>query len=800
MKPSILSLIIVLLFSVAVLSDVDNNPISNGNTQTRNALGRTFEGAIHNPAVLGVERIPKGGMPFPASNLGIGIWSDKLCLTPLIGADFNKYSLLTSEVLTRSFDLYGLDESEVSKKLTEELKGGARAYAGARASLLSYAWNRFAFDITTHMDAEIQIPEGFFHTIFSETHGLLRGNTLDFSGLREEAIWATDFTFSIGLPVYVPALHNFFKLRYGAGGLSVKYIMGHSILKSETEMGSVEYSDATNDLDFDGKIKIKSAGTGFYGNWDWDSPFSQSILPVTGHGIGVDLGGILYDEHGTMVINFHNIGVLFWMKDVKEVSYEIDKNHYTAYDYLEKDDDDFIESDDSMKTGNGFATLLPLSVNIGYSYSWDLSRQKNQKLRYLAEYANASANYEQQLSKSPGRRMIPRLSIGGEAGTLRGYLPVRLGLIFGGPELIASAVGAGIDFKYVSANASYKAVGSPFLVPKRGLELAVGLNFAWGMEVDTDKDGIPDNVDKCPRNPEDPDGFEDKDGCPDYDNDNDGIPDSLDNCPNVAEDKDNFEDGDGCPDTDNDGDGIEDVNDKCPMEPEDKDNFQDDDGCPDFDNDGDGIPDSLDKCPNLPEDIDLFEDDDGCPDYDNDKDGIADTVDNCISEPETYNGYKDDDGCPDTLIRPSEKETTVLNTKLRAINFKTGSAELLPVSFAALDFIADFLKQYSHLRYEIQGHTDDQGSDEYNLVLSAARAGTVRAYLLSKGIPESSILAIGYGETMPIADNKTANGRALNRRVEFKIIESEEDYQMLKTREEVFREKVKNSKIKGARF
>jgi outer membrane protein OmpA-like peptidoglycan-associated protein len=191
------------------------------------------------------------------------------------------------------------------------------------------------------------------------------------------------------------------------------------------------------------------------------------------------------------------------------------------------------------------------------------------------------------------------------------------------------------------------------------------------------------------------------------------------------------------PDTDNDGDGIEDVNDKCPMEPEDKDNFQDDDGCPDFDNDGDGIPDSLDKCPNLPEDIDLFEDDDGCPDYDNDKDGIADTVDNCISEPETYNGYKDDDGCPDTLIRPSEKETTVLNTKLRAINFKTGSAELLPVSFAALDFIADFLKQYSHLRYEIQGHTDDQGSDEYNLVLSAARAGTVRAYLLSKGIPKA---------------------------------------------------------------
>ena len=98
---------------------------------------------------------------------------------------------------------------------------------------------------------------------------------------------------------------------------------------------------------------------------------------------------------------------------------------------------------------------------------------------------------------------------------------------------------------------------------------------------DTDGDGIPDDKDKCPNEPEDKDGFQDEDGCPDLDNDGDGIPDAQDKCPNQAEDKDGFQDEDGCPDPDNDGDGIPDAADKCPNEPEDKDGFQDEDGCPD---------------------------------------------------------------------------------------------------------------------------------------------------------------------------------------------------------------------------
>jgi OmpA-OmpF porin, OOP family len=98
---------------------------------------------------------------------------------------------------------------------------------------------------------------------------------------------------------------------------------------------------------------------------------------------------------------------------------------------------------------------------------------------------------------------------------------------------------------------------------------------------DSDGDGIPDDQDKCPNEPEDKDGFQDADGCPDPDNDGDGIPDAQDKCPNEPEDKDGFQDADGCPDPDNDGDGVPDAQDKCPTEPETKNGYQDEDGCPD---------------------------------------------------------------------------------------------------------------------------------------------------------------------------------------------------------------------------
>ncbi len=175
------------------------------------------------------------------------------------------------------------------------------------------------------------------------------------------------------------------------------------------------------------------------------------------------------------------------------------------------------------------------------------------------------------------------------------------------------------------------------------------LGISYTVEArDRDGDGFDDDVDQCPTEPEDKDGFQDEDGCPDNDNDDDSVPDDQDKCPAEAEDPDGFEDLDGCPELDNDKDGIPDDNDACRDEAETMNGFKDEDGCPDeADSDGDGVPDSKDKCPKEKEDTDGFQDTDGCPDPDNDGDGVPDDKDECFDEAETVNGFEDEDGCPD---------------------------------------------------------------------------------------------------------------------------------------------------------
>jgi len=253
---------------------------------------------------------------------------------------------------------------------------------------------------------------------------------------------------------------------------------------------------------------------------------------------------------------------------------------------------------------------------------------------------------------------------------------------------------------------------------------------------------------------------------PARDSDGDGILDDQDKCPNEAEDADNFQDEDGCPDPDNDGDGIADADDKCPDQAETVNDIDDQDGCPETDEDGDGLIGSQDKCPNEAEDKDNFQDEDGCPDPDNDGDGVADADDKCPNQAETENGYQDADGCPDEVPVAVAKFTGTI----KGITFKTGSDVITKGSYKTLNAAAKVLTDYPELRLEIQGHTDNVGDDDKNLDLSQRRAESVKNYLVKKGIDEGRLEAKGYGETTPIADNGTAEGRAQNRRVEFKLV------------------------------
>ena len=212
-------------------------------------------------------------------------------------------------------------------------------------------------------------------------------------------------------------------------------------------------------------------------------------------------------------------------------------------------------------------------------------------------------------------------------------------------------------------------------------------------------------------------------------------------------------------DPDSDGDGLKDSVDKCPNEPEDKDGFQDEDGCPDPDNDADGTPDVTDKCPLVPGPVDNA----GCPDPDRDGDGVVDRLDNC----------PDEKGTPENAGCPTKQLVKITDTKLEileSVYFKLDKAVIEPRSFALLDNVAQVLGSHEKLVIQVEGHTDSQGKPAYNKDLSQRRAQAVVDYLAKKGVDKARLKPVGYGQDNPVADNKTAAGRAQNRRVVFLIV------------------------------
>ncbi|RME24181.1 MAG: OmpA family protein [Deltaproteobacteria bacterium] len=230
----------------------------------------------------------------------------------------------------------------------------------------------------------------------------------------------------------------------------------------------------------------------------------------------------------------------------------------------------------------------------------------------------------------------------------------------------------------------------------------------------------------------------------------------------------------GCAPGDPDGDGITDDLDACPAQPEDLDGDRDEDGCPDVDSDGDGLEDDVDACPAAPEDLDSFKDTDGCPDEDNDGDGVGDALDRCPLQAEVVNGYRDEDGCPDTpptRVVVKQKQIEILEK----IHFELNRATILPDSFPVLDEVAMVILDNPDILVRIEGHTDNVGDEETNLRLSQERARAVLEYLVSKGVPRDRLIAVGFGESQPIDTNRTEEGRAHNRRVEFHILQPQGD-------------------------
>ncbi len=542
------------------------------------------------------------------------------------------------------------------------------------------------------------------------------------------------------------------------GGLTIKYLKGGGSAYAYGKNVTIDYDADAIDLG-DGNLTGRLATTGevTYGrfaefdddNYDYDLPEAM--------GIGADLGFVYewrpnYDQYSSSSPNgqtaYQNNKNKYKLKlglsltDFGSINYKegIEETFNVTNNNVNEDNIDNAESIAQIlhdnytltNTKNSYKTKLPtaLHINADWSFTNKFYLNLNTDLSLVAKDKENASRISNIVS------LTPRF----ESKWFSFYVPLSI------EEYSGFAAGAGLRAGplYLGSGSVISALAGD---DNKSADVYMGVKVPiyQGKNKDKDGDGVVDRIDACPKLA----GPMENNGCPWGDSDNDGVLDNEDDCPNEFGPSEN----NGCPWGDKDNDGVLDNKDECP----DKAGTPENNGCPFVDTDGDGILDKDDACP----EVAGITENKGCP-KDTDGDGIADKDDNC---PETK-GTVANMGCPE-LTQAVQK---ALNAYAKTILFNTGKATINSQSDVVLNDILNILKQYPNAKFTVEGHTDNTGSSSLNQRLSEQRANAVKDYLVFRGVDSSRLVAQGFGENKPLANNATREGRERNRRVEINLI------------------------------
>ncbi|GHT18691.1 hypothetical protein FACS189429_5550 [Bacteroidia bacterium] len=705
------------------------------------------------------------------------------------------------------------------------LSGTTGIFPDLRLNLLGFGFRSgenayINFTASLRVDGGVGVPKDMFNLLLNGTPNINGDNLFN---LKNLGFNATAFMEIAG--GYSTALSD--QLTVGA---KLKLLLGTANIRTNNKKLELNASMEDWLLSGEGTVNIASPYEVQTGTTLNDLKLTPpdnilSFFSPAGIGGGIDLG-IAYKpiEQLTISAAVNDLGLIFWKnKNTASIKYTVNykfegmgnlrKEDLTLNQVFDSIGNAFKDATTTNATANGYMSSISPKLNVGAEYG------------FLDNKLSAGILSRTMLN---GGKFYEELTVSANARPVRWFNTSISYSIFNGKF---SSIGLGIGLRtgplhwlistdYLAFEyAKYDIIPVPYKT--KAMNIGIGLNIVIGNAGDKDKDGVSDNKDLCPETPFGV--IVDENGCP-VDSDHDGVPDYMDKCADTPQEAVATIDENGCP-KDTDGDGIPDYLDKCPETPAAAIGMTDENGCP-LDSDGDGTPDYLDKCPDTPREAMGTTDENGCPkdtdgdgvlDYldkcpdtpagatvdangcskDTDGDGVPDYLDKCPNTPKAAYGQVDENGCPkdtdgdgiaDYLDKcpkvagtnansgcpEVKKEVTQLFQKaLRGIQFDTNKATIKKVSFPILNDIVKVMVENPTYKLTVKGHTDSDGNDEHNLQLSKDRAAAVAKYLTDNGIDTNRIVAEGYGETQPVADNKTSKGKALNRRVEF-VVEFEE--------------------------
>ena len=641
----------------------------------------------------------------------------------------------------------------------KKMKYNERIFASARIHLIDFGFRikekgYATFGLSNRIESMVVVPDEIFGLVFKG----MENETYDWNMDKLSADASLFTELALG---YSHRIND--KLEVGG---KFKYLLGHGNI--HTKLKDVTVTSGPDEWVINGEgsihaavpcMTIRTTDEGRIDGVEFDEKNILALINAQGHGIAFDLGGVYYPLPELKVsASIVDLGFIRWSKSLSQVdkkgdfsfegiSYDINDDTTDYFDpYEDMLEEMFVKNEKPSAYTTGLKTQIHLAAEWAF---WENRVGLGVLSKTYIYHRNAweefllTANFRpfKQVSLSMGYGMFD-----GEWNNLSAGVNFNLGPV----NLYAAA--DNIPFRY--AKSKDKDISFPSNT--RHARVNVGLAFVIGaIQKDKDKDGVIDKLDKCANTPK---GVQvDSKGCP-LDTDGDGVADYLDKCPNTPKEAKGKVDSKGCP-LDTDGDGVADYLDKCPDTPKEARGKVDSIGCP-LDTDGDGIADYLDKCADTPKEAIGKTDSVGCP-LDSDGDGIFDYEDKCPN----LAGVKDNYGCPEVKAEVKQLFKKALN----GIQFASGKATIMKRSYPILNDVVKVMKENPNYNLSIVGHTDSSGDPQKNLKLSQDRANAVKDYLIRKGVESSRITTDGKGDTIPVADNATVQGRTLNRRVAFEV-------------------------------
>lgn len=727
--------------------------------------------------------------------------------------------LINGEMKTISF--LDANATEADKKdFFNTLKSTTRIYSETQIDLLSLGWRKnksyYTIGISEKINAAVFLPKDLFKLALYGTPDTINVNKFNLSPLSVQAMAYSEFSFG-----YSEKFSDKLNL-----GLKAKLLLGQSHLSAKFSNLKINAAREQWDVSIDGELN----GSIPYTSYELDEErkiedvafnepqnsgdYADLFLKPSGVGFAFDLGASykLLDQL-TLSAAILDLGFINWKNNAVNIPVKGDYTFEGIVFDIADDSTDWGEKylkeiEDTIKYSTTFndyrANISPkLMAGVEYGFLKDkitlgvvskstfVNKSVFQEFTTSANFApvtwfNTSFSY----SFMNGEFSNMGLGVSGRLGPFNlyvvgDYFPLKYTTQYIPHKTGAFDVRVGMFWTF-GTNKKSKDDDKDGVKNKK--DKCPDTPFGYqvdeeGCIVDADKDGVPDNLDECPDTPlgyqvdekgctvdTDKDGVPnnldkcagtlnnvpvDEHGCP-FDEDGDGVSDSFDKCPKTPAGA--VVGRDGCP-IDSDGDAVPDYMDKCPGTPVEAKGMIDADGCP-KDTDADGVPDYLDKCPGTPVEAQGTVDAKGCP-KDTDDDGIPDYLDNCP----TIKGTVSDQGCPALKV----EEKRIFEKALQGIQFESGKDLIKPVSYTVLNEIVSIMKTNTDYLLDINGHTDNVGDAVKNQELSENRALSVKKYLTSKGIDEGRVNTKGFGQTKPVADNSTVQGRKMNRRVEFVV-------------------------------